>query len=246
MTAVHRTAEVDWTGSIARGSGLASGHSGALSHLPITLASRLGDPEGKTSPEELIAAAHAGCFTMALGSILASQGTAPERLQVTAAVTLETSGTPTIASSQLEVHGVVPGADAGAFGRAAMRPNRAARSRGPSRGMSRSACTPRWTSHPCLRRRRREPDPVSKEASSPRLLDSDCRRAPDREDPQSWGRQPRQLCRTVLATEADAAQPRRHTLLGGRGPASPVPDTPKPTESLPSSGDRLDAQADRC
>ena len=119
MTAVHRTAEVDWTGSIARGSGLASGHSGALSHLPITLASRLGDPEGKTSPEELIAAAHAGCFTMALGSILAGQGTPPERLQVTATVTLETSGTPTIASSQLEVHGVVPRADAEAFGRAA-------------------------------------------------------------------------------------------------------------------------------
>jgi lipoyl-dependent peroxiredoxin len=88
--------------------GLASGHSGALSDLPITLASRFGEPEGKTSPEELIAAAHAGCFTMTLGSILAREGTPPEHLQVTATVTLETSGTPTIASSQLEVHGVVP------------------------------------------------------------------------------------------------------------------------------------------
>jgi osmotically inducible protein OsmC len=57
----------------------------------------LGEPEGKTSPEELIAAAHAACFTMALGSILAGQRTPPERLQVTATVTLETSATPTIA-----------------------------------------------------------------------------------------------------------------------------------------------------
>jgi lipoyl-dependent peroxiredoxin len=119
MTAVRRTAEIDWTGSIAPGSGLASGHSGALSHLPITLASRFGEPEGKTSPEELIAAAHAGCFTMALGSILARERTPLEHLQVTATVTLETSATPTIASSQLEVHAVVPRADAVAFDRAA-------------------------------------------------------------------------------------------------------------------------------
>lgn len=119
MAAVQRTAQVDWTGSIARGSGLASGRSGAISDLPITLASRFGEPEGKTSPEELIATAHASCFTIALGSILAAQGTPPEHLQVTATVTLEMSGTPKIASSQLEVHGVVPGAAAAAFDRAA-------------------------------------------------------------------------------------------------------------------------------
>src|SRR6266851_5712735 len=119
MAAARRTAEVDWTGSIARGSGLTSGGSGAISDLPITLASRFGEPEGKTSPEELIAAAHAGCFAMALGSILAGQGTPPEHLQVTATVTLDTSGTPTIASSQLDVHGVVPRADAASFDQAA-------------------------------------------------------------------------------------------------------------------------------
>jgi osmotically inducible protein OsmC len=119
MAAVQRTAEVDWTGSIARGSGRASGGSGALRDLPITVASRFGEPEGKTSPEEFIAAAHAACFTMALGSVLAAQRTPPERLRVTATVTLETSGTPTIASSQLEVHGVVPGANAAAFDQAA-------------------------------------------------------------------------------------------------------------------------------
>ncbi|HZO66193.1 MAG TPA: OsmC family peroxiredoxin [Kribbellaceae bacterium] len=124
MAAVQRTAEVDWTGSIARGSGHASGGSGALGDLPITVASRFGEPEGKTSPEELIAAAHAACFTMALGSILAARRTPPEHLWVTATVTLETSGTPTIASSRLEVHGVVPGADAASFDRAAQEAER--------------------------------------------------------------------------------------------------------------------------
>jgi lipoyl-dependent peroxiredoxin len=119
MVAVQRTAEVDWTGSIARGSGRASGGSGALGDLPITVASRFGEPEGKTSPEELIAAAHAACFSMALGSVLAARRTPPEHLRVTATVTLEMSGTPTIASSQLEVHGVVPGADAASFDQAA-------------------------------------------------------------------------------------------------------------------------------
>jgi len=119
MAAVQRTAEVDWTGSIARGSGRASGGSGALGELPITVASRFGEPEGKTSPEELIAAAHAACFAMALGSILAARRTPPEHLQVTATVTLQTSGTPTIASSQLDVRGVVPGADPASFDGAA-------------------------------------------------------------------------------------------------------------------------------
>jgi osmotically inducible protein OsmC len=83
------------------------------------VASRFGEPEGKTSPEELIAAAHSACFTMALGSILAARRTPPEQLRVTATVTLEMSGTPTIASSRLEVHGVVPGADAASFDQAA-------------------------------------------------------------------------------------------------------------------------------
>jgi lipoyl-dependent peroxiredoxin len=119
MAAVQRTAEVDWTGSIARGAGRASGGSGALGELPITVASRFGEPEGKTSPEELIAAAHAACFAMALGSILAARRTPPEQLRVTATVTLETSGTPTIASSRLAAYGVVPGADAAAFDQAA-------------------------------------------------------------------------------------------------------------------------------
>lgn len=119
MANVERTARVVWSGTIARGTGMASGGSGALRELPITLASRFGDPEGKTSPEELIAAAHAGCFTMALGSVLAGRGTPPERLDASARVTLETSGTPKIKSSELDVHGVVPGSDQAAFAEAA-------------------------------------------------------------------------------------------------------------------------------
>jgi lipoyl-dependent peroxiredoxin len=124
MAAVQRTAEVDWTGSIARGAGRASGASGALGELPITAASRFGEPEGHTSPEELIAAAHAACFAMALGSILAARRTPPQHLRVTATVTLGTSGTPTIAASQLEAHGVVPGADAAGFEQAAQEAER--------------------------------------------------------------------------------------------------------------------------
>ncbi|MEV0804209.1 OsmC family peroxiredoxin [Kribbella sp. NPDC050281] len=119
MAAVQRTAQVDWTGSIARGAGVTSGGSGAIRDLPVTLASRFGEPAGKTSPEELIAAAHAGCFAMALGSVLAGYGTPPEFLRVMATVTLQTSGDPTIVSSLLDVHAVAAQADAASLERAA-------------------------------------------------------------------------------------------------------------------------------
>jgi lipoyl-dependent peroxiredoxin len=118
MAHVERNAEVAWSGTIARGMGMASGGSGAIRGLPITLASRFGAPEGKTSPEELIAAAHAGCFAMALGSVLAGRGTPPERLDVSVRVTVETSGIPKITSSDLDVHGVVPRSDPIAFAEA--------------------------------------------------------------------------------------------------------------------------------
>jgi osmotically inducible protein OsmC len=118
MAHVERTAQVAWSGTIARGTGMASGGSGAIRGLPITLASRFGAPEGKTSPEELIAAAHAGCFAMALGSVLAGRGTPPERLNVSVRVTVETSGIPKITSSDLDVHGVVPRSDPTAFAEA--------------------------------------------------------------------------------------------------------------------------------
>jgi lipoyl-dependent peroxiredoxin len=125
MPSVQRTAEVVWSGTIARGTGMASGGSGAIRNMPMTQATRMGEPEGHTSPEELIAAAHAGCFAMSLGSILAGQRTPPERLDVSATVTLEMSGTPTIASSELVARGVVPGSDQARFAAAAEQAERA-------------------------------------------------------------------------------------------------------------------------
>jgi lipoyl-dependent peroxiredoxin len=116
MAAIKRSADVVWEGTIARGEGRLSGGSGALDALPVTAASRFGEPEGKTTPEELIAAAHATCFTMALGSVLAREGTPPERLAVNAVVTLEeVDGTYTITRSELEAVGRVVGIDDAAF-----------------------------------------------------------------------------------------------------------------------------------
>jgi hypothetical protein len=75
MAAIQRSSNVVWEGTIARGAGRLSAHSGAFTALPVTVASRFGEPEGKTSPEELIAAAHATCFTMALGLVLVGEHT---------------------------------------------------------------------------------------------------------------------------------------------------------------------------
>jgi lipoyl-dependent peroxiredoxin len=120
MAAIKRSANVVWEGTIARGEGQLSGGSGAFASLPVTAASRFGEPEGKTSPEELIAAAHAACFTMALGGILAREHTPPERLAVSAVVTLEEiDGTYTITTSELEVVGRVAGIDEATFEHAA-------------------------------------------------------------------------------------------------------------------------------
>ena len=82
MPRIERTARVEWEGSVARGEGRIDGESGAFSGVPFSLPSRIGDPDGKTSPEELLAAATAGCFTMSLGSELARDSTPPARLEV--------------------------------------------------------------------------------------------------------------------------------------------------------------------
>jgi osmotically inducible protein OsmC len=120
MAAIKRSSNVVWEGTIARGAGRLSAHSGAFAALPVTAASRFGEPEGKTSPEELIAAAHATCFTMALGFVLAREHTPPERLAVDSVITLEeVDGTYTITSSELEVVGRVAGIDQAALERAA-------------------------------------------------------------------------------------------------------------------------------
>ena len=82
MPRIERSAKVEWEGSVSRGAGTISGDTGAFAGLPYTLASRIGEPEGKTSPEELLAAATAGCFTTSLGSELARDKTPPARMKI--------------------------------------------------------------------------------------------------------------------------------------------------------------------
>ena len=89
MPRIERSAVVEWEGSVARGQGTISGDTGAFTGLPYTLASRIGEPDGKTSPEELLAAATAGCFTTSLGSELARDGTPPTRLAVRCTIVMD-------------------------------------------------------------------------------------------------------------------------------------------------------------
>jgi osmotically inducible protein OsmC len=120
MALAERRAEVVWEGNLTEGGGRVSAASGAFSELPVTWAARTEQPGGKTSPEELIAAAHATCFSMALSSALNRGGTPPTRLVVSAVCTLDrVDGTPTITRSDLTVRGVVPGLDQAGFAQAA-------------------------------------------------------------------------------------------------------------------------------
>ena len=89
MPRVQREANVTWEGNVVRGSGEISAGTGAFDELPYSLATRVGSPEGKTSPEELVAAAHAACFAMSLAGELAGAGSPPEHLAVRAVVTLD-------------------------------------------------------------------------------------------------------------------------------------------------------------
>jgi lipoyl-dependent peroxiredoxin len=111
MSIAQRTAEVVWDGTLAGGNGALSSASGAL-ELPVTWAARTEQPDGKTSPEELIAAAHASCFSMALALVLGENQTPPERLTVSAACTLdEVDGAPRITTIELTVRARVPRLD---------------------------------------------------------------------------------------------------------------------------------------
>jgi osmotically inducible protein OsmC len=87
---IVREADATWEGSVARGAGtLTATSSGAFGPLPVTIASRVADPEGKTSPEELLAAAHAGCFITSLGSERARAGSPPDRMMVRCTITMD-------------------------------------------------------------------------------------------------------------------------------------------------------------
>jgi osmotically inducible protein OsmC len=89
MPRVQRQANVTWEGNVARGSGAVTAATGAFSALPYSLATRISKPDGKTSPEELLAAAHAACYAMSLANVLTSAGSPPERVEVSATVTLD-------------------------------------------------------------------------------------------------------------------------------------------------------------
>lgn len=117
MSIAERAARTTWEGPLASGEGtLSQGSSGALDGLPLTWASRTEQPGGKASPEELAAAAHSSCFSMALALKLGENNTPPQRLDVTATVTLDAvDGVPTITTSQLKVIASVAGLDAESF-----------------------------------------------------------------------------------------------------------------------------------
>jgi osmotically inducible protein OsmC len=117
--ATDRTANVTWIGSLMDGSGvITSTTTGAIGEQPVSWAARSEDqPGGKTSPEELIAAAHAACFAMALSHGLAQAGTAAEQLETSATVSFQPGEG--ITKIALTVKGTVPGVDADAFQAAA-------------------------------------------------------------------------------------------------------------------------------
>lgn len=116
-----RTANVVWNGDLVNGSGMITYvTSGVFSRLPISWAARTSEHNGKTSPEELLAAAHASCFSMAFSSRLAKNGTPATSLDVRAEVTFDQLETGwKVASSTIKVRGTVPGIDKATFERLA-------------------------------------------------------------------------------------------------------------------------------
>ena len=116
MAAIRR-ATVSWTGDLASGSGrLDAVSSGAFKALPVTWASRTEAADGRTSPEELLASAHASCFSMAFSSDLTKAGSPPDSLDVTSEITFDrVDGKWTVVSSKLTVRGRVPGLDQARF-----------------------------------------------------------------------------------------------------------------------------------
>jgi lipoyl-dependent peroxiredoxin len=114
-----RKASAEWNGGLKDGKGTVSTESGVLSNSPYSFSTRFENAKG-TNPEELVAAAHAGCFSMALSAELGKAGITPESIRTTAAVTLEKVGDGfSVTSSQLEVNARIPGGDRAAFQKAA-------------------------------------------------------------------------------------------------------------------------------
>ena len=165
MAAIRR-AEATWSGALTNGSGMVSAmSSGVFAELPVSWAARTESSDGKTSPEELLAAAHAACFSMALSGALGRAGTPPERLDVSAEVTFDKVDAGwRVVSSALTVRGWVPGAiEGGLRGRGRGGPRRVpdqrragrqreAQRRGDARGLSPLATG--GTIYPIVRSRR--------------------------------------------------------------------------------------------
>lgn len=122
MPRLTRSAAVSWEGNLARGDGrITAATSGAFAGLPYSLPSRVGKPEGKTSPEELVAAAHAGCFAMSLAGELTKAGSPPGRLDVTSTCIVdEVEGRGhLVVGAELHVRAQVDGVDPTEFARVA-------------------------------------------------------------------------------------------------------------------------------
>ena len=112
---MKRNASAVWKGDLKQGKGTLSAPGGVLNNTPYSFTTRFENAPG-TNPEELIAAAHAGCFTMALSAFLGRAGFTPQELSTNAALTLEqVDGNWTIQAIHLDLTGRVPGIDAGKF-----------------------------------------------------------------------------------------------------------------------------------
>ncbi|MDX6542193.1 MAG: lipoyl-dependent peroxiredoxin [Gaiellales bacterium] len=114
------SATTSWQGTLARGSGQTTLASGAAGPLEVSWGSRTDRSRATTSPEELIAAAHASCYSMAFANELAEAGATPEHLDVSATVSFDAvDGAPTITQVALRVRGTASGIDADGFARVA-------------------------------------------------------------------------------------------------------------------------------
>ena len=114
MAVADRRAEVVWEGNLPQGTGKFTVGSGVMGEMAVTWASRAERSDGKTSPEELIAAAHGSCFAIALSNVLAEGGTPPESLEISAVCTFDVDNV-RVSSVDLDIHGRVPGIDAEGF-----------------------------------------------------------------------------------------------------------------------------------
>ena len=109
MIRAERQAQVKWNGNLSRGEGTVTFGSGSLPEVGVSWLARTEESGGKTSPEELIAAAHASCFAMALSNELDGRGMAPDSLTISATAVFEVDQGPKVKSIDLAIRGVVPG-----------------------------------------------------------------------------------------------------------------------------------------